>query len=242
MTTDLKGIRALVTGSTSGIGEAIALRLGADGADVLVHGRDPVRGAAVVDRMTAAGGQAQFVAADLAMPAGPRMLADLAGDVDVLVNNSGRSWFGPTDALTPDDLDALFAGNLRAPYLLVAAIAPGMAARGQGSIINVSSMAGRVGLNGAAAYGGTKAAIEAMTRAWAVEYGTSGVRVNAIAPGPVYTRGAAKERIDALGITTVLKRAAQPEEIAGAVAFLAGPAAGYITGTTVAVDGGRTAI
>ena len=132
---------------------------------------------------------------------------------------------------------------LTSPFLLVAAIAPGMAGRGRGSIVSVSSMAGGVGLPGGAAYGATKASLEAMTRAWAVEYGASGVRVNAIAPGPVYTpTPSGPEFIAALGETTPMRRASQPEEIAEVVAFLASPRASYVTGATVAADGGRRAI
>src|SRR5438034_512190 len=132
--------------------------------------------------------------------------------------------------------------NLQGQKALVTGFAPGMAARGKGSIINVSSMAGQIGLAGGAAYGATKAALASMTRAWAAEFSPSGVRVNAIAPGPVYTGGAAPERIEALGATTLLHRAADPAEIAEAVAFLASPRASYVTGAIVAADGGRTAI
>jgi NAD(P)-dependent dehydrogenase (short-subunit alcohol dehydrogenase family) len=117
-----------------------------------------------------------------------------------------------------------------------------MAAKGKGSIINVSSMAGQIGLAGAAAYGATKGALSSMTRAWAAEFSPSGVRVNAIAPGPVYTAGATPERIEALGTTTLLNRAANVDEIAEVVGFLASPRAGYITGAIIAADGGRTAI
>jgi len=163
---DLKGTRALVTGATSGIGKAVATRLGADGADVLVHGRNADRGIAVVEAIQLTGGQARFIAADLTDPAGIPALVDEAGDIDVLVNNSGASWFGPTADLGVAGFDALIAGNVRAAYLLVAAFAPGMAARGHGSIVNISSMVGRVGLRGAAAYGGTKAMLESMTRHW----------------------------------------------------------------------------
>src|SRR5438094_602575 len=151
------------------------------------------------------------------------------------------SW-STTPDLKVETFDALFASNVRAAFFLVAAFAPGMAARGKGSIINVSSMAGRIGLAGGAAYGATKAALASMTRAWAAEFSPSGVRVNAIAPGPVYTGGAALERIEALGATTLQHRAADPAEIAEVVAFLASPRASYVTGAIVAADGGRTAI
>ena len=103
-------------------------------------------------------------------------------------------------------------------------------------------MAGTIGLAGGAAYGATKLSMIALTRAWAAEFAPNGIRVNAVAPGPVYTEGAVGERTAALGDTTLLKRAAQPEEIADAIAFLASPRASYITGAVLPVDGGRTAI
>src|SRR5881397_988036 len=207
---NLQGQKALVTGATSGIGRAVALQLARDGAEVIVHGRDAARGAETVDAITAAGGRARFVGADLSDPADLQRLVRAVGEIDILVNNAGFS--------------------------------PGMAARGKGSIINVSSMAGQIGLAGGAAYGATKAALASMTRAWAAEFSPSGVRVNAIAPGPVYTGGAAPERIEALGATTLQHRAADPAEIAEVVAFLASPRASYVTGAIVAADGGRTAI
>ncbi len=239
----LEGQRALVTGATSGIGRAVALQLARDGAEVLVHGRDAARGADTVEEIAAAGGTARFVAADLRDATDVQRLARDVGDVDILINNAGTSLFGPTEEFDVASFDALFAGNVRAPFFLVAAIAPGMAARGRGSIVSVSSMAGGVGLVGGAAYGATKASLEAMTRAWAAEYSASGVRVNAIAPGPVYTpTPSGREFITALGETTPMHRASQPEEIAEVIAFLASPRASYVTGTTVAADGGRRAI
>jgi NAD(P)-dependent dehydrogenase (short-subunit alcohol dehydrogenase family) len=158
------------------------------------------------------------------------------------VNNGGFSAWGPTGDFDIDKFDAMFATNVRAPFLLVGAFAPGMAARGKGSIINLSSMAGLIGLAGGAAYGATKASLASMARAWAAEYSPSGVRVNAIAPGPVYTEGSQDDLITGLGETTLVDRAANPEEIAEVIAFLASPRASYVTGAVVAADGGRTAI
>ena len=240
---NLEGQRALVTGATSGIGRAVALQLARDGAEVLVHGRDTARGAETVQEISRAGGKASFVAADLGNAADVERLARDAVGVDILINNAGIAVFGPTAELDIAAFDRMFASNVRAPFLLVAAIAPAMAARGRGSIVNVSSMAGGVGLVGGAAYGATKASLEAMTRAWAAEYSASGVRVNAIAPGPVYTpTPSGPEFITALGETTPMRRASQPEEIAEVITFLASPRASYITGATIAADGGRRAI
>jgi NAD(P)-dependent dehydrogenase (short-subunit alcohol dehydrogenase family) len=207
----LEGQRALVTGATSGIGRAVALQLARDGAEVLVHGRDTARGAETVQEIRSAGGKARFVAADLGDAADVQRLAGDAIDVDILINNAGISVFGPTAGFDVAAFDRMFASNVRAPFVLVAAIAPGMAARGHGSIVSLSSMAGGVGLVGGAAYGATKASLEAMTRAWAAEYSASGVRVNAIAPGPVYTpTPSGPEFITKLGETTPMGRASQP--------------------------------
>jgi NAD(P)-dependent dehydrogenase (short-subunit alcohol dehydrogenase family) len=237
---ELGGQTALVTGATSGIGKAAAVTLGEHGASVVVHGRDPIRGAQVVKQIHQAGGQARFVAADLSDPAAITGLVAEVGRIDILVNNAGSSWFGPSSDLDIATYDQLFDGNVRSAYLLTAALAPAMASNGGGVIINVSSMVATVGLSGGAAYSATKAALEAMTRSWAAEYGASGVRVNAVAPGPVYTPAA--KATDALAKTTLLNRAAQPEEIAETIVFLVSPRAAYITGATIAVDGGRTAV
>ena len=127
-------------------------------------------------------------------------------------------------------------------YQLVAALAPKMAQRGHGSIVSIDSMAGHVGLAGGAAYGATKAALTAMSRAWAAEFSPSGVRVNTVAPGPVFTAESKRDLIENLASTTLLNRGAQPEEISEVIAFLASDKASYITGAVIPVDGGRTAV
>src|ERR1700694_3942911 len=235
-------LTALVTGATSGLGREIALRLARDDFQIVVVGRDAARGAAVVAQIEAAGGQARFLVADLSDPAAIKLLAEQVGDIDVLVNNAGLSVWAPTEAMNVADFDAMFASNVRAPFLLVGAFAPAMAARGAGSIINISSMAGRIGLPSGAAYGATKAALASMTQSWTAEYSPRGVRVNAVAAGPIFTRPEARALFENLGATTALRRAGGPEEIAEVVAFLASRQSSYVTGAIIAADGGRTAI
>jgi NAD(P)-dependent dehydrogenase (short-subunit alcohol dehydrogenase family) len=196
----------------------------------------------VVGEIEAEGGRARFVAADLNDLASIRALVDDIGPLDVLVNNAGASWFGPTAELDETTYNRLFDGNVRAAYFLVAAVAPGMAQRATGSIVNVASMAGQIGLAGGAAYGATKAALSSMARSWAAEFSPHGVRVNAVAAGPVFSTPEKTDFIEQLGKTTPLGRGAQVDEIAEVIAFLASERSSYLTGATIAADGGRTAV
>ncbi|MFE4826735.1 SDR family NAD(P)-dependent oxidoreductase [Streptomyces sp. NPDC056672] len=232
---------ALVTGATSGIGRAAAVRLAAEGFEVLVHGRDAQRGAEAVEQIRKAGGSARFFAADLADLDALGALAEAAAEAQVLVNNAGFGWFGPSAELEPAAFDELFAANVRAAYFLTAALAPRMAARGKGSVVNLGSAGGQIGIPGAAAYSATKAALAALTRCWAAEFSPVGVRVNTVSPGPTLT-AADPEVIAELGRTTLFGRAAEAEEIAETIAFLASDRSSYITGSLLAVDAGRTAV
>ena len=240
----LHGKTALVTGATSGIGRAIAARLAADGAEVIVTGRDEAGGKEVVAAIESAGGQARFIHADLENLADVKRLGDAARDVDILVNNAGAASGGPTDKTSEDAFDLVFDVNVKAPFFLAAAIAPRMAARGGGAIINISTMAAVIGMNGLAAYGASRAAIDSLTKAWTAEYGPRGVRVNAVAPGPTRTPASAAmgDMFDALTATLPAGRAADPSEIAAAVSFLASDDASFVYGTILPADGGRVAV
>ncbi|MET9062582.1 SDR family oxidoreductase [Streptomyces antibioticus] len=242
VTTALHGRTALVTGATSGIGKAVARNLARQGAYVVLHGRDQVRGAALVKEIEAEGGSARFVAADLADADDTLRLAAEAGAVDILVNSAGLYEFAPTAASDAASFDRQVAVNARAPFLLVGALAPGMAARGHGSIVIVGSSAARMPAPVGAAYAASKAGAEILTRYWATEFGRSGVRVNTVSPGPVHTEGTKAmlgEHIAMLDGTNARGRAGDPREIAEVVSFLVGEASSYVNGAVLFADGGE---
>jgi NAD(P)-dependent dehydrogenase (short-subunit alcohol dehydrogenase family) len=240
----LAGSTALVTGATSGIGRAIALQLADRGAEVVVHGRSAERGAEVVREIESLGGKAHFIAADLCDADDVRRLAAEAGAVDILINNAGIYKFGDTTEVDDATFDEHVNVNIRAPFLLVQQLAPAMAQRGGGAVVNVSTLAASVAARGAGIYGASKAALEQLTRVWADEFGKSGVRVNALAAGPTDTPGAnvLPGLVEGLGATTALGRPADPREIASAVVFLGSPEASYINGAVLHATGGQLAL
>ncbi|MET9123834.1 SDR family NAD(P)-dependent oxidoreductase [Streptomyces sp. NPDC004528] len=242
---EFSGRTALVTGATAGIGRAVAAQLAREGADVIVHGRDTARGDEVVTEITSAGGTARFVQADLGDARDAQRLAEEAGDVDVLVNNAGVYKFHSTPEMTTDLFDLQMNLNTKAPYLLVRELAPRMAARGHGSIVNISTVAATLATTGTGIYAASKAALEQLTRVWATEYARQGVRVNTVAPGPIRTPGMAghEDMLKAIADgMTAMGRVGEPEEVAEAVTFLASDRAAYITGALLEVGGGRPAL
>jgi NAD(P)-dependent dehydrogenase (short-subunit alcohol dehydrogenase family) len=245
----LAGRTAWVTGSTSGIGEAVVHVLAASGATVLVSGRDAARADAVTAAITAAGGTARTLVADLAAPpaqlrATAARAVELAGGrLDVLVNNAGVYPVSATEDLADEDLEAMLAVNVRAPHVLVGALAPAMADRGDGVVVDIGSWMARVGSPFGAMYTATKAALEQLTRSWAAEYGPRGVRVNTVAPGVTATPGNAEAAavLDQMTASTVAGRPVRPVDVALAVRWLASDEAAFVHGTTVDVDGGISA-
>lgn len=240
---------ALVTGGTSGIGRATAKKLAQLGIHVLVVGRNEERGKETVDEIRAAGGRADFISSDLRDAASARDLAERAirlgnGRIDILINNAGIYPFGPTHEMTEQQFDRVFSLNVKVPYFLVAELAPLMAKRGKGAIVNLTTMAADYGAPGMSLYGSSKAAMNLLTKTWAAEYGPSGVRVNAVSPGPTRTEGtdAMGEGLEQLAAQGPAGRPATADEIAEAIVFLATDRASFVYGAKLAVDGSRTAI
>jgi NAD(P)-dependent dehydrogenase (short-subunit alcohol dehydrogenase family) len=251
MGTRLETKTALVTGATSNIGRSVATAFAAEGAQVVVSGRNQERGAAVVDQIRAAGGRAHFVAANLDGSAKESSILAaeatrvFGGRIDVLVNNAAI--FPSTTTATTDEatFDEVYAVNVKAPFFLTAAIAPAMVEHGGGAIINVGSWIARLGIPTASLYSSTKGAMETLTRAWAAEFGPSGVRVNAIAPGVVRSPGpddTRAQRAEAMMRGTPAGRSGRPDSVAHAAVYLASDESAFVHGTVIDVDGGRVGV
>ena len=248
MSERLSNKTALITGATSNLGRAIALAYGREGARVVVHGRDEARAVEVVDRIRAGGGQADLVLAELdgsqrgAQQLAERATALLGGRIDVLVNNAGI--FPPTTTPTTDEatFDRVMAVNVKTPYFLTAAIAPGMVERGGGVIINLGSWIVRLGLPIGTVYSASKGALETLTRVWSAEFGPGGVRVVGISPGVMLENMPDDHPAALMMRGTPAGRPGPAEAVANAAVFLASDEAAFVHGTILDVDGGRTSV
>jgi 3-oxoacyl-[acyl-carrier protein] reductase len=239
---DLKGKNALVTGSTRGIGRAIAETLAKSGARVAVVGRDLQK---AKEAAAAVGNGAQGFACDVTDTAAvAKLVADVEaafGSIDILVNNAGITRDNLVMRLKDEDWDAVMNANLRGAFAAIRAASRGMMKKRSGRIINVSSIIGIIGNKGQANYAASKAGLIALTKSVAKELGSRNILVNAVAPGFIETEmtaGMTPEARDALGKQIALERLGAPQDVAAAVAFLASDLASYITGQVLVVDGG----
>lgn len=243
---DLTGRRALVTGGNSGIGLAMARALGLAGASVALAARAPDKLDAAVADLAADGIAASAHPTDLADPTALKGLAEAAGEVDILVNAAGVNLREPYAQVSADAFDLHMALHLRAPFLLVQHLAPGMTARGWGRVLNIASLQSVRAFTNSAPYGAAKGGVVQLTRAMAEEFSAKGTTCNAIAPGffptpltaPVFGN---PELAAANAARTAIGRNGKLEDLHGATVFLCSDASGYITGQTLFVDGGYTA-
>jgi len=252
----LKDKVSIVTGGGSGIGRATALLFAEEGSKVVIADFDPEGGRETVKRIQANGGAAAFIEADVSVEAEVFKIARFAveqyGKINVLVNDAGMRVYGPITEATEESWDAIFAVNVKGIAFCSKAVIPEMIKAGGGAIVNVSSANGIVGRGGMAQYDATKAAVLELTRSMAVDHAPHNIRTNAICPGPTITDFHIK-RAQARGLTeddirkrpanhTILKRQAEPREIAYGILFLACDESSYVTGQALMVDGGYSAI
>ena len=246
----LDGKTAFVTGAASGIGEAAARTLSGAGAMVLVADRDPAGGERVAGAIRAAGGRAEYLPLDVTDEAACGRLAGEHSEIDVLVNNAGVGHVGTILEATGEDLDRLYAVNVRGVFNVSKAFIGGMLARRSGSIINLASVGGIVGIRDRLAYCTTKFAVVGLTKSMALDHARDGVRVNCICPGRVETpfvTARLKEYPDPeaayrdMSTTQAVGRMGTPQEIAAAVLYLASDETSFITGSALMIDGGWSA-
>ncbi len=248
---DLAGKVAIVTGASSGIGEATALLLAQSGAKVVVAARRQAEGNAVVAQIKAAGGEAVFVQTDVSKLAdNERLVAaalDTYGRLDIAFNNAGVARFGPLHEQTEEDWAVQIGTNLSGSFYALKTQLPALLKSGGGSIVFNASAVAEVGVAGIATYAATKGGIVALARSAAIEYASQAIRVNVVNPGPVETPAALKMSGSADAFSEMMSpkvpqgRVGQPEEVARAVVFLASEEASYITGQSLNIDGGYTA-
>jgi NAD(P)-dependent dehydrogenase (short-subunit alcohol dehydrogenase family) len=241
----LEGRVAVVTGGSSGIGRAIATALARAGASVVVVARGEAALTGTVAALTDAGCQAAWVSADLATRDGVRSAADHAaavfGEPDILVNSAAVNLRPPMNELGEDVWDATMAVNLDAPFLLGRRFGPGMAARGFGRVINISSQQAHRAFVHSGAYGASKGGLESLTRSQAEAWSSHGVTCNTLVPGVVLTplnAHLAEDTVAALAARTMVGRNGLAEDFAGAAVFLASRASAYLTGQSIFIDGG----
>jgi 3-oxoacyl-[acyl-carrier protein] reductase len=239
---DLSSKNALVTGSTRGIGRAIAETLAKSGARVAIVGRDLQK---AQDAAAAVGNRSQGFACDVTDTAAvAKLVTDVEaafGSIDILVNNAGITRDNLVMRLKDEDWDAVINANLRGAFAAIRAVSRGMMKRRSGRIINVSSIIGIIGNKGQANYAASKAGLIALTKSVAKELGSRNILVNAVAPGFIETEMTASmtpEAREALGKQIALERLGTPQDVAATVAFLASDLASYITGQVLVVDGG----
>ena len=245
----LTGKTAIVTGGGSGFGEGIAKTYAREGANVVVNDLNGAAAERVASEIAIAGGKAIAVAGNVALREDWQKLREAAledfGSVQIVVNNAGTTHRNkPVLDVTEAEFDRVYAVNVKAPFFLVAELAPAMAKRGHGAIINIGTMVAQFGAAEMALYGSSKAALVLLTKSWAAEYGPAGVRVNAVSPGPTRTEGTAAmgEALDQLAAAAPGGRPGLPEEIAAAITYLASDAASFVHGAVLPVDGGRIAV